>query len=40
MVTKKKKILVPDHVYVPKHEIILKKEAEEMLEQYLSLIKL
>ena len=34
MATKKKKILVPDHVYVPKHEIILKKEAEEMLEQY------
>jgi len=34
MVTKKKKILVPDHVYVPKHEIISKKEAEEMLEQY------
>jgi len=34
MATKKKKILVPNHVYVPKHDIISKKEAEEMLEEY------
>ena len=33
MVTKKK-ILVPDHIFVPKHEIITKKEAEEVLEKY------
>ena len=34
MVTKKKKILVPDHIFVPKHEIMTKKEAEEVLERY------
>ena len=34
MVTKKKKILVPDHIFVPKHEIMTKKEAEEVLEKY------
>ena len=34
MATKKNQILVPDHVYVPKHEIITKKEAEEVLEKY------
>jgi DNA-directed RNA polymerase subunit H len=34
MVTKKKRILVPDHIYVPIHQIITKKEAEEVLEKY------
>ncbi|GFN40811.1 MAG: DNA-directed RNA polymerase subunit H [Marine Group I thaumarchaeote] len=34
MASKKNPILVPDHVYVPKHEIILKKEAEEVLEKF------
>ena len=32
--TKKSHILVPDHVYVPKHEIMSKKEAEEILKKY------
>jgi len=27
-------ILVPDHVYVPKHEIMTKKEAEEVLDEF------
>ena len=31
---KKNIILVPDHVYVPKHEIITKKEAEEVLQKF------
>tara|TARA_B100000446_G_scaffold111551_1_gene104242 strand:- start:122 stop:370 length:249 start_codon:yes stop_codon:yes gene_type:complete len=30
----KKKILVPDHIFVPHHEIMTKKEAEEVLEKY------
>ena len=34
MATKKNPVLVPDHVYVPKHEIILKSEAEEVLKKY------
>ena len=34
MATKKIPILVPDHIYVPKHEIISKKEAEEVLQKF------
>ena len=34
MVTKKHVTLAPDHIYVPKHEIITKKEAEGVLEKY------
>ena len=34
MATKKRLTLAPDHIYVPKHEIITKKEAEEVLETY------
>ena len=34
MASKKNPVLVPDHVYVPKHEIMTKKEAEEVLEQF------
>ena len=34
MATKKNIILVPNHVYVPKHEIISKKEAEEVLHEF------
>lgn len=34
MATKKNQILVPDHIYVPKHEIMTKQEAEEVLEKY------
>ena len=34
MATKKIPVLVPDHVYVPKHEIMLKKEAQKVLEQF------
>ena len=32
MATKKIPTLVPDHVFVPKHEILTKKEAEQVLE--------
>ena len=34
MATKRNPVLVPDHVYVPKHEIMTKKEAEEILIKY------
>ncbi len=34
MATKKNQVLVPDHVYVPKHEIISKQEAEEIIKKY------
>ena len=34
MAIKKVRILVPDHHYVPKHEIITKKEAETILSKY------
>ena len=34
MATKKNIILVPNHVYVPKHDIMTKKEAEQVLMQY------
>ena len=34
LATKKTHVLVPDHIYVPKHEIISKKEAEEVLKKF------
>ena len=34
MATKKNLSLAPEHIYVPKHEIITKKEAEGVLEKY------
>ncbi len=34
LATKKNPILVPDHVYVPKHEIMTKKEAEQTLKNF------
>jgi DNA-directed RNA polymerase subunit H len=34
MATKKNQVLVPDHVYVPKHEIISRQEAEDVLKKY------
>ena len=34
MVTKKILTRAPDHVDVPKHEIMTRKEAEEVLEKY------
>ena len=34
MATKKIPTLVPDHVFEPKHEILTKKEAEQVLENF------
>ena len=34
MAIKKKPIVAPDHIYVPKHEIMTRKDAEEVLEKY------
>ena len=34
LATKKHIILVPNHAYVPKHEIMTKKEAEEVLQKF------
>ena len=34
MASKRNPILVPDHVYVPKHEIMTKKEAVEVLQKF------
>ena len=34
LASKRNPVLVPDHVYIPKHEIMTKKEAEEVLEKF------
>ena len=34
MATKKNQVLVPDHVFVPKHEIASKQEAEAILKKF------
>ena len=34
MATKKKLIISPDHIYVPKHEILAIAEAKEVLEKF------
>ena len=34
MATKKIPTLVPDHAYVPKHEIMTKKDAEKVLKDF------
>jgi DNA-directed RNA polymerase subunit H len=34
MASKKIPVLVPDHAYVPKHEIMDKKDAEEVLKKF------
>ena len=34
MASKKNPILVPDHAYVPKHEIMTKKEAQKVLDEF------
>ena len=34
MATKKNQVLVPDHVFVPKHEIVSKQEADAILKKF------
>ena len=34
LASKRNPVLVPDHVYVPKHEIMTKKEAEDVLKKF------
>ena len=34
MASKRNPVLDPDHVYIPKHEIMTKKEAEEVLKKF------
>ena len=34
MAIKKKPIVAPDHIYVPKHEILEVAEAKKVLEEY------
>ena len=34
MAIKKVPLVAPDHVYVPKHEIMTKKDAEEVLKKF------
>ena len=34
MAIKKIPLVAPDHVYVPKHEIMAKKDAEDVLKKY------
>lgn len=34
MTTKKNQVLVPDHAFVPKHEIVSKEEAEQVLSKF------
>jgi DNA-directed RNA polymerase subunit H len=34
MAVKKNPVLVPNHVYVPKHEIMIKKDAQKVLDEF------
>lgn len=34
MATKKNQVLVPDHAFVPKHEIVSKEDAEQVLSKF------